>query len=47
MRACDVAVSRNEISVSTWGAVFGAVILTTHSMEEAEGLCDRLSIFVN
>jgi ABC-type multidrug transport system ATPase subunit len=23
------------------------IILTTHSMEEAEGLCDRLSIFVN
>lgn len=24
-----------------------AVVLTTHSMEEAEALCDRLGIFVN
>ena len=24
-----------------------AVVLTTHSMEEAEALCDRIGIFVN
>jgi ABC-type multidrug transport system ATPase subunit len=25
----------------------GAIFLTTHSMEEAEELCDRLGIFVD
>ena len=40
--------SRQEL----WSAImaakeFAAIILTTHSMEEAEALCDRIAVFAN
>jgi ABC-type multidrug transport system ATPase subunit len=43
----DPASRRNLWGVVQAAKAGKAVILTTHSMEEAEVLCDRLGIFIN
>ena len=43
----DPASRRNLWDVIKQGKQGRAIILTTHSMEEAEVLCDRLGIFVD
>jgi ABC-type multidrug transport system ATPase subunit len=43
----DPAARRNLWQVVRDAKAGKAIILTTHSMEEAEVLCDRLGIFVN
>jgi ABC-type multidrug transport system ATPase subunit len=43
----DPAARRNLWQVVQEAKAGKAIILTTHSMEEAEVLCDRLAIFVN
>ncbi len=47
MQGLDPASRRNLWDVVRANKEGRSIILTTHSMEEAETLCDRLGIFVN
>ena len=47
MQGLDPASRRNLWDVVKAGRAGRGIILTTHSMQEAEVLCDRLGIFVD
>ena len=47
LQGLDPASRRNLWDVVKAGRVGRGIILTTHSMQEAEVLCDRLGIFVD
>lgn len=47
LQGLDPASRRNLWDVVKAGRVNRGIILTTHSMQEAEVLCDRLGIFVD
>lgn len=51
MRVCDCAGLDPSSRRMLWDVIWdakkaAALVMTTHSMEEAEALCDRIGIFV-